>query len=146
MAILTPADLTPFATIDAAKAQAMIDDLTAEAYRVAPCLKDENNPSAELLASAKAVLRQAALRWNDAGSGVKKAWTRGPFGEVMDTTQPRKAMFWPAEINTLLELCSPTKAGKAFMIDMTTLSTEGADPLELRPDLKFQYQLPYEGD
>lgn len=142
MPILTPADLAPFATIPADKAQAMIDDLTAEAYRVAPCLKEENNPGAELLASAKAVLRQAALRWNDAGSGVKKAWNRGPFGEVVDTTQPRKAMFWPAEINTLLELCNPASAGKAFMIDMTTLTTDGSDPLELRPDLRFQYGWP----
>lgn len=100
---LEPSDLTPFATIDSAKAQAMIDDALALAARVAPCILDDDF---EYAAAAKAILRGAVLRWNDSGSGALQSQTAGPFGQTLDTRQQRKGMFWPTEIEQLQELCS----------------------------------------
>lgn len=99
---LAPSDLTPFAVIDATKAQAMIDDALALAARVAPCILADTFAYA---AAAKAILRGAILRWNDSGSGALQAQTAGPFGQTLDTRQVRKGMFWPSEIEQLQELC-----------------------------------------
>lgn len=115
---LTPDDLAPFATIDATKAQAMIDDALAMAARVAPCiLADEF----EYDAAAKAILRAAVLRWHESGSGAltQHAVTRGPFGETQtyDTRQTRRGMFWPSEITELQKLCVGDETSGAFSID-----------------------------
>lgn len=115
---LVPSDLTPFAEIDATKAQAMIDDALALAARVAPCINDE---TFECAAAAKAILRGAILRWNDSGSGALQAQTAGPFGQTLDTRQVRKGMFWPSEIEQLQELCSLSST-------VYTTSLAGPDP------------------
>jgi hypothetical protein len=117
---LIPEDLAPFATIDGAKAEAMIEDATAMAIGVAPCIADSTDP--QVRAQVKAVLRAAILRWNDAGSGalVTKQDTTGPFShqETYDTRTHRSGLFWPDEITTLQGLCkSATK--RAFSIDTT---------------------------
>jgi hypothetical protein len=119
---VTPADLTPFATIDLAKATAMIEDAEAMAILTAPCLSTTEVASATWYA-ARAILRGAILRWNEAGTGVIQQTQVGPFGQSMDTRTVRKAMFWPSEITQLQSLCSTTD-GKAFAVD-----TFGADTI-----------------
>ena len=114
---LTPADLTAFATIDVVKAQAMIDDALALAALVAPCI---TSTDFEYAAAAKAILRGAILRWNEAGSGAMQEQHAGPFGQSIDTRQQRRGMFWPSEIESLQQLCldgNPT--GGAFEVDTT---------------------------
>lgn len=110
--VLTTADLAPFADIDDAKAQAMIDDALALAATVAPCILKDTFTSA---AAAKAIIRGAVLRWNEAGSGAVSSKTIGPWTD--STSAPRKGMFWPTEITDLQRLCA-TSSG-AFSIDTT---------------------------
>lgn len=112
---LVPADLAPFATIDPVKAQAMIDDALALASRVAPCINDADFAYPD---AAKAIIRGAVLRWNEAGSGAAQSVQSGPFATTMDTRTQRRGMFWPSEIADLAGLCSDSTAGgKAFEID-----------------------------
>jgi hypothetical protein len=116
---LTPADLAPFATIGAAKAQAMIDDAMALAARVAPCITDS---TFAYDAAAKAILRGAILRWNESGTGAVSQQSAGPYQMSVDTRQQRRSMFWPSEIEQLQELCrdgDPTP--QAFSIDTTPI-------------------------
>ena len=119
MAFLTVGDLAPFATIDAAKAQAMIDDAEAMAMLAAPCITDAAFTNQ---AAVKAILRGAVLRWNDSGSGALQAQQAGPFGQTLDTRQERRGMFWPAEIVSLQSLCANAQGG-AY-----TVSMAGPDP------------------
>lgn len=102
---LEPADLTPFAVIDEAKAQAMIDDALARAARVAPCILDDTLTAANA-AAAKAVLREVVLRKNDSGTGALASQTAGPFGATLDTRQPVKTLFWPSDIAELQSICA----------------------------------------
>ena len=118
---LTPEDLEPFAVIDEDKAQATIDDALAIAALVAPCITDDDfaYPGA-----AKAIIRGAVLRWNDAGSGAVQQEQAGPFGVTVDTRQQRRGMYWPQEITQLQDLCkSSDDAGKAFSVDTATPAT-----------------------
>lgn len=117
---LEPSDLTPFADIDTAKAEAMIEDAEAQAMLVAPCLgDDELDPALTEIqvAAVRSYLRGAILRWNEAGTGIRQSITTGPFGETTDTTQQRKGMFWPSEITNLQDICSNGEKGKAFSVD-----------------------------
>ena len=116
---ITPDDLTPFADIPDVKAQAMIDDAMALAARVAPCIlaADFAFPDA-----AKAIIRGAILRWNEAGTGALQAQQAGPFGQTVDTRQQRRGMFWPSEISDLAALCSESSTSY-------TTSLAGPDPL-----------------
>lgn len=131
MAFITPADLAPFATIDAAKAAAMIADAESMAILTAPCLPgllvvpEDETPEAEALRLAKlnavkAILRGAILRWEDAGSGALQTQQEqtGPFG-VQTTVAPqvRKSMFWPSELEQLQGICSSGEKGSAFTLD-----------------------------
>lgn len=107
--LLSPVDLAPFAEIDQAKAQAMIDDVLALAGLAAPCLDDENLDPKKAKA-AKAVLRGVVLRWNDSGPSGRRtsdAETVGPFqfSETIDNTA-RRSLLWPSEITQLQEICS----------------------------------------
>ena len=130
--LLAHADLAPFATIDAAKAAAMIEDAEALAGAVAPCLRHADFPASDYAAAAKAILRGAVLRWHDSGSGAVSQQTAGPFSVALDTRADRRAMFWPSEIAQLQSLCamfndSPAAAG-AFELD-TTPAAASAVPL-----------------
>ena len=108
-------DLLPFAPgIDPDKAEAMITDALAMAELVAPCILDEDFTKAS---AAKAIIRGAILRWNDAGSGAAVSQTAGPFGQTLDTRQVRKSMYWPTEIEQLQRLCSDGSASGAFSVD-----------------------------
>lgn len=116
------ADLEPFATIDAVKAQAMIDDALALAARVAPCILEA---TFNYDAAAKAVIRGAILRWNDSGSGAATSMQAGPFGQTLDTRQTRRGMFWPAEIEQLQDLCKGLELAGAFNVDTVDITWGG---------------------
>lgn len=120
--LLTPADLEPFTEIDDEKAQAMIADAIAMASQVAPCiLTDEFGADPARLAQARAILRGAVLRWNEAGTGAVTQQTAGPFQQTVDNRADRRGMFWPTEIAALKELC-PAVSGAAFQLNTTPTS------------------------
>lgn len=97
-------DLTVFEpSINLDKAEAMIDDATALALVVAPCIGTETFAQSD---AVRAILRGAVLRWNEVGSGALSGQTAGPFSQTIDTRQVRKAMFWPSEITQLQGLCN----------------------------------------
>lgn len=116
---IVPSDLEPFAEIPAAKAQAMIDDALARAARVAPCILSEEFAYPE---AALAILRGAILRWHEAGTGALSQQSAGPFGQTLDTRQPRRGMFWPSEEDELRSLCGSGEASGVFDIDTIGLS------------------------
>lgn len=120
---ITPADLTPFASIDEAKAQAMIDDALAMAALDAPCITSE---TFEYEAAAKAIIRAAILRWNDSGSGAFQQQTTGPFGVTVDTRTRRDSMFTDGEIDALKRLCAGDTSGP-FDINTVGYGTVHAD-------------------
>lgn len=105
---LSADDLTPFATIDTAKAEAMIEDAEAMAVLAAPCITAEDFTYSD---AVRAILRGAVLRWNDSGSGALQAQQAGPFGQTLDTRQERRGMFWPSEIVSLQSLCADAQGG-----------------------------------
>ena len=117
--LITVDDLTPFADIPQAKAEAMIADALAMASRVAPCINDTDFAYPD---AAKAILRGAILRWHEAGTGAFQQQTAGPFGVQVDTRQQRRGMFWPSEINDLQALCEQN-GGTSY-----TTSLAGSDP------------------
>lgn len=121
---LQPADLTAFADIPEARASEMIADAEAWAIVAAPCLATaEFQADMVMSAAARAVLRQAVLRWHEAGTGAVTQQAAGPFQQSVDTRQARKGMFWPSEISQLRDLCATftgaSTSGKAFSIDTT---------------------------
>lgn len=117
---LTPADLEPFATIPEAKALLMIEDALALAARVAPCI---NDPEFSFAAAAKAVIRGAILRWNDAGSGALTSEQLEDYRYVTDSRQPRRGMFWPSEIEQLQDLCRTGGPSGAYSFDTIASAT-----------------------
>lgn len=120
--LLTTADLSPFATIDDDKAAAMITDAVATATIAAPCLADPTTLTPLQLAAAKAVLRSAVLRWDEAGNGAISTQAMGPFSVSLDTKQQRRQMFWPSEIADLQKICKGGSDGGAFSIDTAAAS------------------------
>lgn len=123
--ILNTADLEPFADISEAKAQAMIDDATAMATKAAPCLAipagEEGALSLTDQAAAKAILRNAILRWNDSGTGAVSGLqqTAGSFqvSQTLDTRSPRRGLLWPTEISDLQSICKDGAGSGAFEIN-----------------------------
>lgn len=118
---LDATDLAAFATIDQAKADAMIEDAEAMALLAAPCIAADGFAYGT---AVKAILRGAVLRWNDSGSGALQAQTAGPFGQTLDTRQERRGMFWPSEIVSLQSLCADSQGG------VYTTSLAGPDRAE----------------
>lgn len=116
MPLLTTADLAPFATIEPAKADAMVASAVAMAATVAPCVVGDDFTDPNKLEAVKSILRDAVLRWNDAGSGAAQTQTAGPFSQTLDTRQQRRGMFWPSEIEQLQGLCRSGSSG-AFSVD-----------------------------
>lgn len=114
-------DLAPFATIADDKAEAMIADALALAKQIAPCIAQDEFAYAD---AAKAVIRGAILRWNEAGTGALAQRTAGPYSEVLDTRQTRRAMFWPSEIEQLQSMCASSASG-AFAVDTAPGATVG---------------------
>lgn len=125
----TPDDLTPFADIPQAKAEAMIADALALATRVAPCIAEEDFAYA---AAALAILRGAVLRWHDAGTGAFQSESTGSYSYSIDSRQQRKSMFWPSEIEQLQDLCGSRTSGGAFAIDTVGGTSIHAEVCALR--------------
>lgn len=131
---IDPVDLDPFATIDPAKAAAMVADAESRAILTAPCLPglltapvDETPEAASLrqakLDAVRSILRGAILRWNDSGSGAITQQQVGPFGQSIQ--QPsRRGMFWPSEITELQGLCRSARS--AFTVDVVPADEEPA--------------------
>jgi len=111
---LSTEDLAPFAEIDPAKAQAMIDDALALAARVAPCITEIGF---EHQAAARAILRGAVLRWHEAGSGALQAQAVDDYSYTVDNRQQRRGLFWPSEIEQLQNLCKTGGPSGAFAVD-----------------------------
>ena len=157
---LTPADLAPFADIDEAKASAMIEDVEARAAQAAPCITEAGFLADEPRAAAvRSILRQAVLRWNDAGTGVFTQLGAGPYQASSDNRQERKPLLWPSEISDLRDICSAysgdTVSDRAFSVRPTRAGGDPHQPwcaIHFRagycscgPDLTdYQYPL-YEG-
>lgn len=118
--LIAPSDLTNFATIDAGKAQDMCEDALGMAEVVAPCINSEGFAHRR---AAKAILRGAILRWHEAGTGAAVTKAAGIYSQTNDTRQPRKAMFFPSEIDALQKLCRGENEGGAFAIDTLPAAT-----------------------
>lgn len=113
--LIAPADLDNFATIEAGKAADMCEDALGQAEIFAPCIFKEGFAKRR---AAKSVLRGAILRWHESGQGAVVTKSAGIYSQTNDTRQPRKAMFFPAEIDALQKLCrSDDDTGGAFVID-----------------------------
>ena len=110
---ITPEDLAPFAEIESVKAEAMIADAEAMAVLAAPRLATLETGSPHI-ASVRAVLRGAILRWHESGSG---AITQTAVGQMSQSIAPRRSMFWPSEIEYLRSIGGPEDSGKAFAVD-----------------------------
>ena len=91
----------------------MIDDALGMAELVAPCIFEYEFEHA---AAAKAVLRGAVLRWNEAGTGASQQLVALGFSQTLDTRQTRRSMFWPAEIEQLQSMCVSSETD-AYGID-----------------------------
>jgi hypothetical protein len=110
---LTVSDLVAFSpNVDPEKAQAMIDDASALAAVVAPCI---SAVGFAYPAAVKAILRGAILRWLEAGTGARQAVSVGQVGITNDTRQERRGMFQPSEIVQLQSLC-PTAGALTLSI------------------------------
>ncbi|RYE42578.1 MAG: hypothetical protein EOP24_32075 [Hyphomicrobiales bacterium] len=96
-------------------AATLIEDAEALAMLVAPCLGDDDLSEIKT-AQARAILRGAVLRWNDAGSGATQQQSAGPFSQTI-TTQARRNSFWPSEIKDLQLVCRVAGSGKAYSVD-----------------------------
>ena len=123
---ITHDDLTPFATIEAAKAVAMIADVEARALAAAPCLATidlEDAENALKLAQVKAVLRSVILRWNDVGSGARQSVSEqvGPFSRTEGFgSLGSRPLLTPQEIAELRDVCAgaTTTPRAAYTVDM----------------------------
>ena len=91
-----------------------IEDAEAKALLAAPCLSGAL--SAEQSAGLRAILREALMRWKDAGSGAVTQQQSGPWMQSIDTRTERRGMFWPSELAELRSLCGTTER-RAFEID-----------------------------
>lgn len=141
--IIQPDDLVPFADISPEKAEQLIADAEAMAKLVAPCLKDpEFLEDEDLAQAAKAILRGAILRRNEAGTGALTQAGAGGFQVTTDTRSSVRSFYWPSEIAQLRDLCaefSGAREDQAFMVDMVPEVKPG---LWSRPDLWLQYGEP----
>lgn len=117
LSILEPSDLSPFADIEPAKADAMVTHVQALAVRVAPCLKTSTDE--DVLAAAKAILLGVVLRWQESGLASYQVTTVGPPGYPTDPRRERRNMLWPSEVEELQALCKEASgaSGEAFAVD-----------------------------
>lgn len=123
MAFLTVDDLASFVELDAAKAQEMIDDVTARATLVAPCMRAPADLDPQQYAAIRAIIRGAVLRWAEGGSGAVQSVAVGPYSQTLDTRQPQRVLLWPSEIEDLQRVCQGTGGSSgAFAVDTVSLT------------------------
>jgi hypothetical protein len=120
--IITPADIKVLApNISDGEAAAMIEDATAQASLVAPCLGDEAALTSSQRNQYKSLLRSTIVRWHEAGVGgiVSASQTIGPMSqsETYDSSSRRKGLFWPSEIELLQMICRQSR--RAGTVDTT---------------------------
>lgn len=114
-------DLIPFRpNLDEAQAEIMIVDALALAAQAAPCILDDDFAYED---AAKAVIRNAILRWADAGTGTVTQLVAGPQ-QVTFTPEARRNLFWPSEINQLAALCQSGVGRRAYTVDLTPVEDE----------------------
>lgn len=146
---LTPDDLKAFVDIETSKAEQIIADVEAMASMAAPCLKDDEFQNDDAyFGAAKAIIRQAVLRRNDAGTGAVTQAGAGPFQQTIDNRNPIRGLLWPSEITQLRDLCSQFRGetqDRAYTVSM--IPEENLKPsLRERPDLWFQWADPDTGE
>lgn len=124
---IEPTDLEPFAVIDEAKAEAMIEDALAMATLYAPCIMSDDFAYD---AAAKAIIRSAILRWNEAGTGAATSLTALGFGQSFDTRQNRRDMFTNLEVEQLQKLCTQSVKARAYEVDLTPPGAGIRSPLD----------------
>lgn len=118
---ITPEDLAPFATIEQARAEAMITDALAMAAHIAPCTADDEFLHA---AAAKAVIRGAILRWHQAGNGGVTQLQALGFSQTLDSRpQSSRGLFWPSEIEQLQQLCSDNSTPGIWSYDTVAMTS-----------------------
>lgn len=117
---IQPTDLAAFATIAEPKATAMIEDAEAMAKLSAPCLRTVADLTDDQKAATKAILRGALLRWDGSGNGAVTTRAALGYSETIDTSNPRRNLFWPSEISQLQDICAAADAGKAYSVDTAT--------------------------
>jgi hypothetical protein len=120
---ITITDLLPFCPgLQQDKADAMIVDAMAMARLVAPCIDDDDFPHT---AAATAIIRGAIIRWHESAQGELTGRTALGFSQTLDTRVPRRAMYWPSEIEQLQKLCSDPADDndKAYSYDTLPTST-----------------------
>lgn len=120
MTVLTTDDLAPFADIDRAKAEAMIEHALAQAMSpaVAPCLRTTADPV--VISAARSILVGAVLRWHEFGTGSYLSSTAGPPGVATDPRRERDSLLSWREIKNLQALCKSAGGGRrVFSIDLT---------------------------
>ena len=134
--LLSISDLEPFGITDSDKAQAMINDASALAARVAPCLLDDDFLWGD---AARAILRSVVLRWDQAGTGAVQSQSAGPYSVTLDTRSEWRSLFWPSDIAALQDLCrdNGVETGQAFQID--TVPTSAREGYWSRPDTWVPY-------
>lgn len=135
---ITLEDLAPFATIDEAKAAAMIADAEAKATLAAPGLADPSSLSDAQRGQVRAILRDAILRWNDRGSGALTQTSIGQVSVSADTRIVSRNLFTAAELDLLRSITGGNR-GRAFSLDLAA-GAGMCDLLSARPDLKFQWR------
>lgn len=110
-------DIQPLApTADPVAAAIIIADAIAQASLIAECI---TIPGFKYADAAKAIIRQAIIRRLEAGSGAIVTQTAGPYSQTIDSSQQRKALFWPSEIGQLQKLCRDSKRRGFHSIDTT---------------------------
>lgn len=120
--LLTHEDIAPLVGDDPdwATINIYIADVWAQAVIEAPCLAS-GTLGLEKAEAAKAILRQAVLRWIRAGEGgvTTTQETAGPFSHstTYDRSVRGEGRLFDAEIRRLQKLCPAVRAGrKAFSI------------------------------
>lgn len=92
----------------------MIEDALALAARVAPCILTEEF---QFAGAARAILRGAILRWNEAGTGALQSERLEDYQYTTDTRYPAsRGLFFPSEISQLQDLCRGEVDGGAFAV------------------------------
>lgn len=110
---LQPSDVTAGTGGPSAdQAELLIKDVEALALLEAPCLSE---PTFAYLNAARAILRQAVLRWHRAGDGGVQSdqMSSGPFsfGQTFDTRVMGEGQLLAREIRQLQRLCKLHNGG-----------------------------------
>lgn len=111
-------DLRLFSTLSVDQLRIIIADLEAAAVASAPCLGSPDGLTSSQFAAAVAILRSAALRWTERQEGGDRQLVAGPFsyGPAQGaSSETRRPLLWPSELQALQRLCSQQPRRGAVM-------------------------------